>query len=514
MTTDRRVRSTSDSGSSRRRSIPSRAPQPHPGELESPELVIGLVAGVGAPLELVQHTVSAQLRRLGYTAEVLHLSRMTDRFELPTGRPGRGMNEFRRINAMMNRGNEARKATGRNYILALAAIREIAFRRGSQPAALPGKAFLLRQLKQPDEVSLLRRTYGTGFHLLGVYCQRQIRERNLARGGLNEREISELIGRDEHEPSGPGQHLRDTFHLADVFVDAGEPGAHLTAQVRRFLELLFGIGIKGPLQDEFGMFHAQASALRSAQLGRQVGAALLSPRGELISLGTNEVPCHGGGLYWEGDPGDMRDHVLGRDSSDEMREEIVSEITERLTPNWDRMSKSERRRLVEENLPKLRSTTVSALTEFGRAVHAEAEAILSAARMGVSTRGARLYCTTFPCHVCAKHIVAAGIEQVVYIEPYPKSRALRLFDDSISLEAHRKGRVLFRPFVGVSPSRFTDLFSMRSVEGQALPRKNDRGFPILNGRKMRLRMPHFSAIDRETSAAGELKRILPKGGAR
>jgi deoxycytidylate deaminase len=178
------------------------------------------------------------------------------------------------------------------------------------------------------------------------------------------------------------------------------------------------------------------------------------------------------------------------------------------------MSKSERQRLVKANLPKLRSTTVSALTEFGRAVHAEAEAILSAARMGVSTRGARLYCTTFPCHVCAKHIVAAGIEQVVYIEPYPKSRALRLFDDSISLEARRKGRVLFRPFVGVSPSRFADLFSMRSAEGQPLPRKDDRGFPIMNGRSMRLRMPHSSAIERESSAAKELKRVLPKGAVR
>lgn len=48
-----------------------------------------------------------------------------------------------------------------------------------------------------------------------------------------------------------------------------------------------------------------------------------------------------------------------------------------------------------------------------------------------AAREATLYSTTYPCHGCAKHIVAAGISEVVYYEPYPKSRALALHDDSI-----------------------------------------------------------------------------------
>ena len=44
--------------------------------------------------------------------------------------------------------------------------------------------------------------------------------------------------------------------------------------------------------------------------------------------------------------------------------------------------------------------------------HAEMEALLSCARSGVSTRGATLYSTTFPCHNCAKHIIAAGVARV------------------------------------------------------------------------------------------------------
>jgi deoxycytidylate deaminase len=479
---------------------------------EDPEVVIGLVAGVGVPLERVQETIIRELRRFGYRATLLHLSQMTKRFELPTPPPRRHAREARRIHAWMNRGNEARIATGRNDILALLAIGEIAFARGAGATALSRQAFLLRQLKEPEEAFLLRRTYGVGFHLVGVYCPRAVRERNLREHGMTDREIAELIDRDEHEPSKSGQHLRDTFHLADVFVDAAEPDK-LTEQVRRFLDLLFGAEIKGPTLDEFGMFHAQASALRSSQLGRQVGAAILGSRGEVIAVGCNEVPRAGGGLYWDGDDGDARDHVRGRDSSDEMREEIVEEITAQLVAGWSKKTAVEKQRLVDRNLPRLRSTTVSALTEFGRAVHAEAEAILSAARMGVSTRGARLYCTTFPCHVCAKHIVAAGIDEVVYIEPYPKSRASRLFDDSISLEGTDKGRVRFRPFVGVAPSRFAEFFSMRTPEGEPIPRKDERGFVSVK-RVMRLRMPLLSAVDRERAAARELEPIRPKGGLR
>jgi deoxycytidylate deaminase len=70
------------------------------------------------------------------------------------------------------------------------------------------------------------------------------------------------------------------------------------------------------------------------------------------------------------------------------------------------------------------------LTEFGRDVHAEMSAIVSAARRGTSTEGAYLYCTTFPCHNCAKHIIAAGIRQVVYVEPYAKSFAAEFHLDS------------------------------------------------------------------------------------
>jgi deoxycytidylate deaminase len=59
------------------------------------------------------------------------------------------------------------------------------------------------------------------------------------------------------------------------------------------------------------------------------------------------------------------------------------------------------------------------------------EALMSCARRGITSIGATVYCTTFPCHNCAKHIVAAGIARVVFVEPYSKSKALDFHDDSI-----------------------------------------------------------------------------------
>ncbi len=61
----------------------------------------------------------------------------------------------------------------------------------------------------------------------------------------------------------------------------------------------------------------------------------------------------------------------------------------------------------------LKATRLDDLTEFGRVVHAEMHAMLDAARRGVSTQGSTLFSTAFPCHNCAKHIVAAGIEEVL-----------------------------------------------------------------------------------------------------
>jgi deoxycytidylate deaminase len=101
---------------------------------------------------------------------------------------------------------------------------------------------------------------------------------------------------------------------------------------------------------------------------------------------------------------------------------------------------------------------IFSLIEFGRAVHAELAAISDAARRGVSLSDCTLVCTTFPCHECARHIVAAGLARVVFIEPYPKSLVRELFADSVTLDETDEDKVVFTPFRGVAPPTFARLY--------------------------------------------------------
>lgn len=56
--------------------------------------------------------------------------------------------------------------------------------------------------------------------------------------------------------------------------------------------------------------------------------------------------------------------------------------------------------------------------EICRAVHAEQNVLLVSAMYGASTNNTTLYCTDFPCVICAKLIVQAGVIQVVYNDYY------------------------------------------------------------------------------------------------
>lgn len=126
-----------------------------------------------------------------------------------------------------------------------------------------------------------------------------------------------------------GQHLRETFHLADVFID-GINKAEMEAKTVRFVEALFGRTDIAPTKAEYGMYAAKSAALRSSDLSRQVGAAIFTNDGELITQGCNEVPKAFGGTYWDGEDPDYRDVKLGHDPNDVLKREVIRDLLERL----------------------------------------------------------------------------------------------------------------------------------------------------------------------------------------
>ena len=327
----------------------------------------------------------------------------------------------------------------------------------------------------------------------------------------------------------------------DEIKDKNNDLNELFTHLNRFSTFLLQESVVPPTLGETAMHHAHSAKLRSACLSRQVGAAIVDKNERIVSTGTNEVPKAGGGIYNEKSintlksdsenrvkfnkssykyvDGDVKKY-LNENSNDhrcflfksefcsntrmqnKLIDEILDKLSEKVVSNNIIRDKNKRIELIEE----IRKLRIGGLIEFSRAVHAEMHAILSASNDGYSLRGSKMYVTTFPCHNCARHIVVAGIHEVYYIEPYPKSLALELHFDSITTNPYKNEKtksnretenstivnkdnvpnesmeidknvkekklnteilsgesngikkVLFRPFVGVSPNLYNRVF--------------------------------------------------------
>ncbi len=79
--------------------------------------------------------------------------------------------------------------------------------------------------------------------------------------------------------------------------------------------------------------------------------------------------------------------------------------------------------------------------ELCRGLHAEQNAIIQAAYHGVSIKGATLYCTNFPCIICTKMIINAGIKRVVYEKGYADPLARQMWEESeVTVEKFEGGK--------------------------------------------------------------------------
>jgi len=479
------------------------------------ELIFGLIGAVGTDLAKVRTILEDRLKAYGY--EVLNIRITKDIIpDIVEPNPLKEDDFYARLVSLMNAGDKAREDSGDNSILALGAAAYINSKReqDENKRSKPQKrhAYIISSLKHPAEVERLRAIYPHGFYLIGVHSDEERRRRWLKedRRISENSQIEELIKRDEHGHLEYGQRVADTFHLSDFFVHIEDNDDHLKRSMWRVLDLLFGHPYVTPTFDEHAMFMAFAASLHSADLSRQVGA-VVAMEDQVLAVGANDVPKYGGGQYWGANdklpedfsfPDDGRDFVRGCDANKIEQKKIIDDI----------LTHGEAEGIDREKLEKtLIASRIRDLTEFGRIVHAEMDALLSCSLRGIATKQATLYATTFPCHNCAKHIVASGISRVVYIEPYPKSKAAEFHKDSIKVGFQENiednadtSLVRFEPFVGVGPRRFFDLFSTRLSSGYTLKRKDKDGNKLEwrpeQGR-LRLQMLPASYLDLELLAS-------------
>jgi deoxycytidylate deaminase len=475
----------------------------HPGPLlaldiarqsQSQLVVIGMVGAAGAGNSWSARVLVRRLAALGVKAAVVKARKVLAQAAGSAWQDAEALAKIDPIAAAQKYqdiGDGLRESNDHAFVAA-GMIKSIAGQRTAKDAPT---VFICDSMRNPAEINLLRMVYGDAYWTLGVVCDLEERRARLwakfAGSGVapGDQVLQNFIDRDQDDPERKhGQHVADAFALADYFVDCSDrlrdPDAldeevaawTATRELDRFLGLIRRTDVLArPTDAEQGMYHAYAARLGSACLSRQVGAALMDRTGQLLATGCNEVPRAGGGLYGQGDEtDDLREggrcHRLnGYCSNTRERNVIIENVLQELDLAGISVPDDKR----DGAIKRLQRSRLGQLIEFSRSVHAEMDTLISAARKGVSTIGGRLFVTTFPCHNCARHIVAAGVDEVQFIEPYLKSQALRLHADAITQKrgdgelppslARARGipgdhKVLFRPYVGAAPRLYRRAF--------------------------------------------------------
>ena len=459
----------------------------------SSEVVIAFMGAVGCGMPRLIKECAEDLEARGY--DVKHI-RLSEYIKDELKKRGDEIENPRYLQ-YQNIGNELRDKNGLDIFASFAINKISRIRAERNPIELsdssvpvPRVAYLIDQVKHPSEIQLLKLVYRKIFFAVGVMSSAKDRKNRLLDEGIDGCVAEDIMNRDRKEIHKYGQQLEKAFQLADYFVH--HPSSHqeeTKKQLKRFGDILHGDNKVSPSQQEYAMYVAYSTGLKSACLSRQVGAAIVDKDGNLIATGSNDVPAYKGGLYTEYHETDGRCINRGFCENDFQKNKRRKNIERGLTD----FIKSEKsfedsgvRNTMLLNAEKLvsevyRLSGVGDLIEFSRAVHAEMDALISLSRgSSGSSVGASLFTTTFPCHNCARHIIAAGIDKVFYVEPYDKSLAFDSHEDAIELldydhPGNKAGgtKVQFIHFSGVAPALYADVFlrpdGRKDVHGKFRP---------------------------------------------
>lgn len=416
------------------------------------ELVFGIVRPVGVDRDRFVSALTHQLSAFGYSVHRIHLSSLLSEMYMSGSPALEGLSESDRINALIDAGDRLCELSETAAAVALCGVLDINDRRKNVDPSIDRVAYIVDSIKRVEEVYQLKNLYGDRYIQFGLQSNDSNRkdflvskERSLSFAktpGVIEAEVSVLMERDLRESRVYGQNTMRAFPLSDVFIDMDSDPER---QVARVSDLLFGSPeYQVPTAEEYGMQLAYISSTRSPELGLKVGASVLSKDQRVIAMGVNVHPEHKEqSPDFDENASDIGKLVL--DTVQKLASEYLTEDAQtHLEANPDEFVRT----LLGGPLA---SAKIRDLTEFQPTVHAEMSALLDAIRTQSSLEESTMYVTAYPCHGCAKHLVDLSLP-VVYLEPYPKSRAATMYGRTVSRT--------FRAFTGVAPTRYQKLFAV------------------------------------------------------
>lgn len=293
--------------------------------------------------------------------------------------------------------------------------------------------------------------------LLTKYCDEILPD---ATHKLMEKDFTEID--DLFIDNKSGQQISDIFHRSHYFINLDLHENEVNKEIDKFINLLLGKNQEYPTQDEFGMSLAFQASVRSNFPGdRHIGAAIISEYGEIISVASIRAPSQ-----------KSSNPTLDDRLSIQTGYELFHEKIKGWKVDFSTLIKN--KNIQPENKDKLEEINrfLGGLLDFHPCTHAEIAAIIDAAKLGVSIRNSTLYTTTFPCHLCAKDIINAGIKRVVYLEAYPKSKNKDLYPNLIDFDPKFESELIpFNFYWGIGPKRFIYAYSLENkiTEENSLP---------------------------------------------
>lgn len=338
--------------------------------------------------------------------------------------------------------------------------------------ALNKKNVIVDSIRNNNEVEALRNNFSR-FFLLAIDASTESRWRRLERLYNNDKNQFETDDKrdagGEDEPDN-GQQVKKCMELADVLINndrdysekfekiAQDPIEEYGQKVKRYIELIKKPGYKDPNFDELFMHHAYSFALRSICRKRQVGAVIIRESEKaipgkpkpilekfMVSSGCNNVPLAVSPCGFEKGPKDCY--------RDLTKDEYINNSKYCRSCGKILARSSKKIRKCKECGEKIWNNP-GRILDLCRSIHAEEAAIIQAAKLGTPIDGTILYTSTFPCLLCAKKVIGAGIREVVYSEPYPMKE---------SLEMLKECGIVMRKYEGVNSRAFIRLF-MREID--------------------------------------------------
>lgn len=284
-------------------------------------------------------------------------------------------------------------------------------------------------IRNPYEARFFKDRY-SAFYLVSVNAPDDDRAEYL--GQVRKFGVDEIMSIDKVESGKVGiknsdfvaQNVKKCIEMSDIHLFNPRNEFHnnniLKSQLAWYVSLMIHPGLVSPTSMERVMQIAYTAKTNSGCISRQVGAVVTDKNNSIKAVGWNDVP-----------EGQVPCSLRSLDGLLKSFDDEIYSVYERTNPDFRARALEVRNSFASDDELKGRNLAYcfkdmknsidnKANQVHTRSLHAEENAFLQISKYGgVGVAGGALYSTASPCELCAKKAFQLGINEIVFIDPYP-----------------------------------------------------------------------------------------------